>query len=198
MEQRIFHGNLTPKALASALQGEFNRGNLRTQQIGSAQKVIVQIATRDLPLSGGQTALTVNFEAVEDGVAVSIGKQAWLGVAASLGKTALTAWRNPWHLLERLDDLAQDIENLQLSEKVWQNIEATARNLGANFELSDRLRRTVCEYCLVANPVGEASCIACGAPLGRVQPDTCKNCGYVIKKGESICPNCGSRIADFN
>lgn len=198
MEQRIFHGNLTPKALASALQGEFNRGNLRTQQIGSAQKVIVQIATRDQPLSGGQTALTVSIEAVEDGVAVSIGKQAWLGVAASLGMTALTAWRNPWHLLERLDDLAQDIENLQLSEKVWQNIEATARNLGANFELSDRLRRTVCEYCLVANPVGEASCIACGAPLGRVQPDTCKNCGFVIKKRESICPNCGERIADFN
>lgn len=198
MEQRIFHGNLSPKALASALQGEFNRGNLRTQQIGSAQKVIVQITTRDQPLSGGQTALTVSIEAVEDGVAVSIGKQAWLGVAASLGKTALTAWRNPWHLLERLDDLAQDIENLQLSEKVWQNIEATARNLGANFELSDRLRRIVCEYCLVANPVGEASCIACGAPLGRVQPDTCKNCGFVIMKGETICPNCGVRITDFH
>ncbi len=194
MEQRIFHGNLTPKALASALQGEFNRGNLRTQQIGSPQKMMVQIATRDQPLSGGQTALTVNIEALEDGVAVSIGRQAWLGVAASLGKTALTAWRNPWRLLERLDDLAQDIENLQLSEKVWLTIESTARNLGATFELSERLRRILCEYCLVANPVGEATCIACGAPLGRAQPETCMNCGFVIKRGEDICPNCGIRI----
>lgn len=194
MEQRIFHGNLTPKALANALQGEFNRGDLRTQQIGTPQKIMVQIATRDQPLAGGQTALTVSIESVEDGVAVSVGQQAWLGVAASLGKTALSAWRNPWHLLERLDDLAQDIENLQLSEKVWQTIETTTRNLGATHELSDRLRRMVCEYCLVANPVGEANCLACGAPLGMVQPDTCRNCGFVIKMGESICPNCGSRI----
>lgn len=194
MEQRIYHGNLTPKALANALQGEFNRGNLRAQQIGSPQKIMVQIATRDQPLAGGQTALTVSIQSVEDGVAVSVGQQAWLGVAASLGKTALSAWRNPWRLLERLDDLAQDIENLQLSEKIWQTIETTTRNLGATHELSDRLRRMVCEYCLVANPVGEASCLACGAPLGNVQPDTCKNCGFVIKMGETICPNCGSRI----
>lgn len=194
MEQRIYHGNLTPKALANALQGEFNRGNLRAQQIGSPQKIMVQIATRDQPLAGGQTALTVSIQSVEDGVAVSVGQQAWLGVAASLGKTALSAWRNPWRLLERLDDLAQDIENLQLSEKIWQTIETTTRNLGATHELSDRLRRMVCEYCLVANPVGEASCLACGAPLGNVQPDTCKNCGFVIKMGESVCPNCGSRI----
>ena len=193
MEQRIFHGNLTPKALASALQGEFNRGNLRAQQIGSAQKIMVQIATRDQPLAGGQTALTVNIEALEDGVAVSLGRQAWLGVAASLGKTALSAWRNPWRILERLDDLAQDIENLQLTEKVWQTIESTARNLGASYELSERLRRMVCEYCLVANPVGEPSCLACGAPLGKVQPDTCRNCGFVLKLGEITCPNCGSR-----
>ncbi len=194
MEQRIFHGDLTPKALAAALQGEFNRGNLRTQLVGSPQKVMVQIATRDQPLSGGQTALTVNIEAIEDGVAVSVGKQAWLGVAASLGKTALSAWRNPWRLLERLDDLAQDIEHLQLSDNVWETIETAARNLGASFEFSERLRRMVCEYCLVANPVGAATCIACGAPLGRVQPDTCKECGFVINKGESICPNCGGRI----
>lgn len=191
MEQRIYHGNLTPKTLASALQGEFNRGNLRTQQIGSAQKMMVQIATRDQPLSGGQTALTVSIEAMEDGVTVSLGRQAWLGVAASLGRTALSAWRNPWRLIDRLDDLAQDIENLQLSEKVWQTIEKTAQESGASFELSERLRRTVCEYCLTANPVGASHCIACGAPLGNAQPVTCKNCGFVLKKGEKVCPNCG-------
>ncbi len=190
MEQRIFHGNLTAEDLAYTLHGEFHRGNLRVQQIEDGEKILVQIATRERPLSGGQTALTVTLENVEDGVAISIGKQAWLGVAASLGQTAFTAWRNPWRLLERLDDLAQDVENLQLSERVWQTLENSSLRMGATFELSERLKRMVCEYCLTANPVGGASCIACGAPLGNVQPKTCPNCGFVVLKGERVCPNC--------
>jgi predicted amidophosphoribosyltransferase len=52
----------------------------------------------------------------------------------------------------------------------------------------------VCEYCLTANPVGEPSCIACGAPLGEAQPRTCLNCGFVVRMNESICPNCKQPI----
>jgi DNA-directed RNA polymerase subunit RPC12/RpoP len=194
MEPRIFHGNITPQDIASYLLAHFNRGNFRAQQLGRGEKIVVQIATRESPASGGETALTVNLQTVEDGVTVQIGKQAWLGVAASLGMTALTAWRNPLALLSRLDDLAQDIENLQLSEQVWENIETVARTANVTFELSERLRRIVCEYCNTANPVGEPNCIACGAPLGNVQPHTCKNCGFVVKTTEPVCPNCGQKL----
>jgi DNA-directed RNA polymerase subunit RPC12/RpoP len=194
MEPRIFHGNITPHDIASYLLSQFNRGNYRAQQLGRGEKIVVQIATRESPTSGGETALSVNLSAVEDGVTVQIGKQAWLGVAASLGMTALTAWRNPLALLSRLDDLAQDIENLQLSEQVWENIETVARAANVTFELSERLRRIVCEYCNTANPVGEPNCIACGAPLGNVQPRTCNNCGFVLKTTELVCPNCGQKL----
>lgn len=192
MDTRIFHGDISPSDFARALVARFNRGNLRAQQFGSGDKVVVQIATPRQPASGGHTAMTVNLEKVSDGVAVQIGEQSWLGVAASLGTTALWAWRNPWNILSRLDDLAQDIEHLQLQEDVWESIEDLARSAGISFELSERLRRMVCEYCTTANPVGESSCIACGAPLGRVQPITCKNCGFVLSKGEHVCPNCGN------
>lgn len=194
MEPRIFHGNMRPDDIAQALMGEFNRGNLRAQKMGAGKQVIVQIATRERPQSGGQTALSVTLTQVEDGVAVQIGQQAWLGVAASLGETAFSLWRNPWNILGRLDDLAQDIENLQLSDQVWVVIENTARAMGASFELSERLRRLVCSYCQTANPVGEPNCIACGAPLGAEQPRTCMNCGFVVKTNESVCPNCGKPI----
>ena len=123
-----------------------------------------------------------------------IGQQAWFGVAASLGTTALSALRNPFALLGRLDDLAQDIENLTLSDRVWQVIASSAQARGASKKLSERLRRMECEYCGTANPVGEPSCIACGAPLGKVQPGTCPNCGFVVKAGEKQCPNCGNRL----
>lgn len=194
METRIYHGDITTRDFARALIANFNHGNLRAQRLGRGRKTAVQIATHRTPSSGGQTALTVSLEQVEDGVAVEIGKQSWLGVAASIGTTALTAWRNPWGLIYRLDDLAQDIDNLQLTEKVWEVIENVARAANASFELSERLRRVICLYCDTPNPVGESSCVACGAPLGDVQPNTCMICGFVVKDVETTCPSCGNSL----
>lgn len=190
MEQRVLHGNLTPHDVAQVLIARFNRGNYRAQQLGDEDQVIVQIATRQGASSGGQTATTITIQAIEDGINVAIGKQNWLGVAASLGTTALAAIRNPFNLLGRLDDLAQDIESLQINQQVWDTISDFAQSIGATYELSERLRRVMCEYCTTANPVGEPNCIACGAPLGLWQPRTCPNCGFVIKNDEGLCPNC--------
>jgi hypothetical protein len=122
---------------------------------------------------------------------VQLGSQAWLGVAASLGVSALATLRNPLSLLGRLDDIAQDLESLQLSDLVWQAVERISAGAGASMHLSERLRRVTCEYCGTANPVGEGACIACGAPLGTSQPGTCPNCGFLTARGESRCSNCG-------
>lgn len=194
MERKIFHGSIKPFDIAQALVAEFNRGNLRAQTIGSNDRVVVQIGSRPDAMAGGQTAITVTVQTLEEGVMVEMGQQAWLGVAASLGMSALSALKNPFSLLGRLDDIAQDIENLQINERVWGVISQSARAAGASAELSKNLKRTTCEYCHVANPVGEPSCSACGAPLGKVQPQTCKHCGYVLKPGDSICINCSKPV----
>jgi hypothetical protein len=194
MDRRIFHGNIKSSDIARALVAEFNRGNMNAQMVGQANKIAVQISTRMGAQSGGDTALTITIQDAEDGVMVEIGQQAWLGVAASLGQTAISALRNPFSLLGRLDDLAQDIENMQLSERVWQIIDQSITSAGASFALSDRLKRITCEYCLTANPVGEASCIACGAPLGNAQPIACPHCGFAVSQTETVCPNCNKRL----
>lgn len=193
MDRRILYGNIKPNDIAHALMAEFNRGNLQAQIVGHATKLAVQISTRMGAQSGGQTALTVTVRATEDGVIIEIGQQAWLGVAASLGHTALSALRNPFSLLGRLDDLAQDIEHMQLNEKVWKTIERAASALGASHELSDRLKRIACIYCDTANSLGAGACIACGAPLGELHPSSCSNCGYAIRIKEVDCPNCGQK-----
>lgn len=194
MERRIFHGILTPTDIAQALLAEFNQGNMRAQVLGKSGKLAVQIGTRPGSVSGGQTAITVTIQKVTDGIMVDLGQQAWLGVAASLGQTAISVFRNPFSLIGRLDDLAQDIESLQLSESVWQTITQTAASAGASHQLTDRMSRLTCEYCGTANPLGEPACIACGAPLGNVHPTSCQNCGFVVLRNESICPNCGQKI----
>lgn len=194
MDQRILHGNLTPADIAQALLAEFNRGNLRAQILGQGDNLAVQIGTRPGAASGGPTALTVTLQKTPDGVLVQLGQQEWLGTAASLGRTTIAALMNPWYLLNRLDDIAQDVENLQLSERVWESINQTARAAGASHQLSDRLSRVACEYCGTANPLGEGTCIACGAPLGRTLPSTCPNCGFVVKPDEVRCANCGQAL----
>ncbi len=194
MEQRIFHGNLTPTDIAEALLAHFNRGNLHTQVVGESDAMRVQIATRPGASSGGQTALTVQIQKVEDGIMVSVGEQAWLGVAADMGQTVMAALMNPLNLLGRLDDIAQDIESMQIVENVWQVVGKAAQAAGASTQISERLQRLACEFCNTANPVGQGNCIACGAPLGNIQPRTCPNCGFVVLRGERVCPSCSKPI----
>ncbi len=194
MDRRIFHGNIEPNDIAYALMAEFNRGNMHAQVVGQTEDMAVQIATRAGAMSGGQTALTISIHKVEDGIMIELGRQAWLGVAASLGHTALAALRNPFSLLGRLDDIAQDVENIQLTENVWNVISRTVAACGASYALSERLKRMACEYCGTANPLEEGSCIACGAPLGGVHPTTCQNCGFAVTLEEIICPNCNQNL----
>ena len=171
MIQRVYHGNITPDDFAHDLLATFNRGNYIAQRMDQGEHVTVQIATRQFQSSGGQTALTVSMQKVEDGVSLQLGQQAWFGIAASIGTTVFSALRNPFSLLGRLDDLAQDIESIQLTEEIWKVIDSTAVKLKSSFELSERLRRLECEFCGAANPVGEATCISCGAPLRQSPTD---------------------------
>ena len=60
--------------------------------------------------------MTVTIQKLDEGIIVEIGQQAWLGVAASLGMSALAALRNPFSLLSRLDDIAQDLSLIHISE----------------------------------------------------------------------------------
>jgi hypothetical protein len=195
MDTRYYHGEITPHQVAQALIAHFHKGNLNVLQVGNDDEIVVHISSMDQPKSGGQTAIAVSLNKTSDGIAVQIGKQSWLGVAASLGQTAFIAWRNPLGLLSRLDDIAQDIENLQITDQISQVIETAVHTAGASFKLSERLRRMVCLYCDTANLVGESSCIACGAPLGPIQPTTCKNCGFIITSTDQICPNCNQPIS---
>lgn len=194
MEQRTYHGNLTPQDLADALIARFNHGDVRAQQRGRGKNLIVQIATPQMRSSGGPTAISVHLTRVEDGVHVQLGEQEWLGLAASLGKTAIMALLRPVSLIGRLDDVAEDISSLSLASRIMDTIRLRAEALGASQEISQRLRRLTCPYCGTANPVGDPNCLACGGPLGYQQPIACDNCGYVSEAGTITCPECGQPL----
>lgn len=194
MEQKIYHGDITTTDLAQALLAFFNSGNLRAQALGHGNEMSVQIGTRPGASSGGETAINVQLKTVEDGIMVTVSEQAWMGLAASMGKTVIETLINPWNLLGRLDDIAQDVENLQIHEKVWQVINSVAQSHHTSTQISERLQRLECLFCGSANEVGAANCAACGAPLGNIQPRTCPACGFIVLRGEKNCPSCSKPI----
>ena len=196
MSVRTYHGDVEPKDIANAILAAFNQGNLRCQTIGQGDKVLVQIATRDHGRSGGRAAMSVTIQKVADGVTVGVGQLEWLGVAASLGQTALSALINPWNLLHRLDDLASDISSLTLEEKIWDSIERYARTAKATKLISERLSSINCPYCDTANKVSVPSCVSCGAPLGTGQPIGCPKCGHVMPGKSAFCSNCGTALGN--
>jgi hypothetical protein len=195
MTERTYHGEITPADMATALISTFNQGNLRCQQVGQGDKLMVQIATRDHAQSGGQGALSITVQRNPDGVTVGVGQQEWLGVAASLGQTALVTLMNPWNIINRLDDIAQDINTLTLEQQVWDAIEKFAHTVKATKTLSALLTTLTCPYCETANKVGAANCENCGAPLGGAQPVACPKCGNVMPPHSKFCASCGTALA---
>ena len=194
-DQRTFHGVITPQDFANALLAKFHRGGMLTQQRGRPSNLVVQIGTARRRRSGGSTAMTVHLSAVEDGVYVNLVEQQLLGLAASLGQTALMTLLRPTSILCRLDDVAQDISSLTLADRIMDTLKDTAATYGASYEISQRLRRLTCPYCGTANPVGDPNCVACDGPLEYEQPIACDNCGFVSEAGIEKCPNCGEALA---
>lgn len=192
MNQQTYHGDIQPDEMAAALVAAFHQGNLTAQQIGRGEKVMVQIAVREYAQSGGKAALSVTIQKVEDGVSVALGQQEWFGAAASLGQTAIMTLQNPWSLIGRLDDIAQDVTSLTLSDKVWSAIEKFAQAAQVTKTISDRLQTVTCPYCSTANKVGAPECENCGGPLGEAQPVSCPKCGNVMPSKSKFCANCGT------
>jgi DNA-directed RNA polymerase subunit RPC12/RpoP len=194
MKSKIYNGDLKLGEVAATLANFFNRGPLTSSASLEGERAFVQISTRPGFASGGRTNIGISLHQTEGRLEAQVGDQSVLGLAGSLGASALLAWLNPLNLLGRLDDIAADIENLTLEDQVWKVLDRIAAEGGASQQLSERMRRMVCPYCGTANKVGEGRCVACGAPLGDVQPNTCPKCGYVLLHNESKCPNCGTLI----
>lgn len=194
MKTKRYHGDLNHEEMATTLANFFNRGGLAAQSSVRGDTAYVSINTRDNRTSGGRTSLAVALAKRGERIEASVGEQSVLGLAGSLGASALLTWLNPINLLGRLDDIAADIENLSLEQQVWKLLDRMAANGGASTQLARRMQRMACSYCNTANAVGEGRCVACGAPMGDVQPSGCPKCGFVILAKEKECPNCGQKL----
>jgi hypothetical protein len=190
MEQRTYHGKVTPRDLANVLVSRFTSDDLSVVATGEGNKIIVNISSAGY--QGGRTALAVGLGPASDGVLVTMGDHNLLGVAADLVQTGLGALRNPFVLIGEISDVARNVEKLNLPAQVWEAVDHYCQSVGAG--LTAEPSSVVCPYCGVLSPIGAGSCAACGAPLGRSQPITCPQCGKLLSADLDYCTRCGSPL----
>lgn len=194
MITKTYYGDFDLNDFVRFLAASFRDENLDVRLTRSGEKSLVRFVSSRFARSGGQFGLNVILTPFEDGVKVSVQDPEALGVAASLGKTAIVTLINPRNLFARLDDVAQDLENITLDDSVVKIIDVYMKEHHLSLRLSERLSRSVCEYCQSTNAYGVSNCVSCGAPMGAVQIKTCSACGYGMPVDAVRCSECGKRF----
>jgi len=191
MEQRTYHGKITPQELATALLARFNTEDMTATQAGEGDRLVVNIMASGAV--GGPCSLSVGLSPAPTGVTVTIGPYNILGVAADLLETGLKALVNPITLIGEITDVAQNVQRLTLPQQVWQTIDHYCQSVGAS--LVPEPSGVTCPYCGIISPLGTGQCPSCGAPLGEYQPIACPKCGRLLPRTTRFCIRCGTALA---
>lgn len=190
MEQRTYHGKITPDELAQALTARFDGDDLSATVTGEEGKLLVSISSSGW--QGGRTALQVGLSAVSSGVLVTVGEHDVLGVASDLLQTGLAALVNPMSVIGEMNDVARNVERLELPRLVWETVDHYASSVGAGLTPDPVV--VTCPYCGVDSPIGVTKCSSCGASLASAQPLTCGRCGKILPADLKFCTRCGAPL----
>jgi hypothetical protein len=149
MEQRMYHGNINPDALADYLVNMFNQGYGDTvaQKVGQGNQVLVQIGL--LSHSGRRIrhSIGVSIYRTPDGVSVSTGQANWFD-DPGLGGSLIGALYWPPLLLF---PLARGINSYGLYQNIWQAVDTYCAQVGAMQGPVTTAHAVYCRNCGVVN-----------------------------------------------
>jgi hypothetical protein len=137
MDQRVYHGNITPEGLADFLVQRFDpQHNVQAQKIGQGDSLVVQVGHGDVR-EEIKHAVTVGITRAHDseqGVIVTLGQQQWITpgmatYAAMMGLVAVLV--TPWALFGLLWPVSELIGSRTLPGEIWSAVEMYALSQGA-------------------------------------------------------------------
>ena len=145
MQQRIYHGTVTPEGLADYLVQRFDpQPDLQAQKLGQGDSLAVQIGRGDVP-EELRNAVTVGITRATDseqGIAVTLGQQQWITPklathAAMIGLVGLLL--TPWALFGLLWPVSELIGSQALPSDIWNAVETYVLSQGAALAQSREL-----------------------------------------------------------
>lgn len=206
MEQRIYHGNIDPNALANYLVEIFNQQPAlyphhpysMAQKIDQGTHVYVQIMRASSWSGSEHGALSVQILRVAGGVSISMGQADWLDLdQTDLVGTLLGALLFPPLLIF---PMIHSLVHSTLSQDVWGAIDSYCLQ-----EPVRPTRRTApqgfyCSYCGAFNHPTAAHCHACRAPLDVAPPPQPKQPPQPTADEPAqetvVCLYCGKKVAN--
>lgn len=201
MEQRVYHGNINPDALADYLVGMFNQGYGGTvaQKVGQGNQVLVQIGLLSHSGRRIRNSIGVSIYRTPDGVSVATGQANWFD-DPDLGGSLIGALYWPPLLLF---PLARGINSYALYQDIWQAVDSYCAQAGAMQGNVTTAHAVYCHNCGVVNNEGDQVCRMCGASLYAPQPPhyqpplqgdvVCSRCGQTVSAG-NFCNNCAAPL----
>ena len=137
MEQRVYHGAVSPDQLADYLVQQYDpQKNMQAQRIGEGDSLVVQIAMSDDPEKkhGALTLAVVRATDAEAGVMITMGEQQWItpqNVAHTAMMATIAVLITPWALFGLIWPLSQIVSARMLPNDVWNTIETYMLGQGA-------------------------------------------------------------------
>lgn len=145
MKQRIYHGDVTPEALADYLVQQYDsRHDMHAQKLGSGDSFIVQTAQGE-HANEKEHALSIAITLAPGeapGVAIILGQQQWLtpgmaGYTAMMGLIALLV--TPWVLFALIWPASHVIETAMMPNDIWNTIDTFMASKGAVLDREQEL-----------------------------------------------------------
>ena len=147
MEQRIYHGDIEPLALADYLVHHFDpQENLQAQQIGeTSNSTAVQIGHGDIP-ADLRNAVTVGIVSNTDGtsgITVTLGEQKWFPPnmathTVAIGLVGLLF--TPWALFGLLWPLSEIVKATTLPNDIWHAVDSYVLSMGGSLNATQDLQ----------------------------------------------------------
>ncbi len=215
MEQRIYHGNIDPDALADFLVQSFNQGYTYTgissqryttmaQKVGQGDHLLVQIARARAWSGRIRSALGVSISRIPDGVSVSTGQSNWLDLAdpALAGMLIGAVFFPPLLIFP----IIRGINIYVFYHDVWNAIDSYCAQAGATPASTTTAHGVYCQHCGAINDEGVEQCHTCGAPLHPLPAYqaptaapgtatvTCPHCGATVSAAK-FCSNCAAPLS---
>ncbi|HEU5378117.1 MAG TPA: zinc ribbon domain-containing protein [Ktedonobacteraceae bacterium] len=215
MDQRMYHGNIDPHALADYLVGVFNNqpamhyghSHSMAQKISQGERVYVQIMRVGEWSGYEHNALSVQILRTAGGVSISMGQSDWLDLdQGGLAGMLLGALLFPPLLLF---PVLSGLTRSNFAHDVWEAID--------NYCIQARPRNPrpsrgfYCSYCGAFNHPAAAHCHSCGAPFDVTAPPHPEQPGRqqtpdeqqaaerasndTVEAEQVVCAHCGATVA---
>ena len=197
MEQRIYHGNISPDALADYLVGMFNQGygGAVAQKVGQGNQVLVQIGLLSHSGRRIRNGIGVSIARTPDGVSVATGQANWFDDPDLGGSLIGAMWWPPLLLFP----LARGINSYALYQDIWQAVDTYCAQAGAMQGSVTTAHAVYCHNCGVVNDEGDQVCRMCGAPLyAQQQVQQTPHYQPPPPPGQVVCPRCGQTVSAGN